>query len=353
MYLRALTLRNFRSYENAQFQFSPKINVIRGLNARGKTTLLEAIFFLMTGRSFRTAQPSALIRHGASFFQLEALFIKYGIEQNLRIYFNGKERKIFYNETSTHPLTLLGLLQGVIMYPEDIDVIKGPPAARRRVLNLQLAQSDPLYIHYLTRYEQAMRQRNALLRAQSNSAIESWEYEMGNAAAYIIGKRAGIVNELETLGKNYYAHICGGGEEFSLLYRPNGALEHSLEDLQALRNLFCEQYRKHRKKEMLLGLTLTGPHKDDMIISLEKKEARIFASEGQKRSCVAALRLGEWMQLKGASQEMPLMLIDDFGLSLDSFRRSSLLAHLESLEQLFISTIDKEKYSSEENSINL
>lgn len=351
--MRWLSLRNFRLYENAQFAFSPALNVIRGANARGKTTLLEAISFLMCGRSFRTAQTSALMRSGAAYFQIEALFVKYGIEQHLQIYCSSKERKISYNHTPTPALALFGLLQGVVMHPEDISSIKGAPALRRQLLNLQLAQSDPLYVHCLSRYEQAMRQRNALLRAGRVETIESWEYEMSRAAAYLILKRAEMVAELEVLGGEYYRLLCEGLETLSLLYKPHGASGFLNLDLETLQQRLYEQYRKHRKREMAFGTTLIGPQKDDFAIFLNEKEVRLFASEGQQRSAAAALRLAEWQRLEQVSKELPLMLIDDFGLSLDSVRRAALMNRLKGMQQIFITTTDQQALAENENSICL
>jgi DNA replication and repair protein RecF len=342
MFLRALYLHQFRLYEEALFEFSPKVNIIRGSNARGKTSLLEAIYFLMTGRSFRTAQLSDLIRHGAQFFYLEASFVKHGIEQKVRIYCNGKERKVTHNNSPCQSaIALLGLLQGAVIHPDDAAIVKGAPAARRHLLDLQLAQSDPLYVHHLTRYGRAMRQRNALLRAKSAAAIESWEYEMANAASYIIQQRARAVDHLQKHGKVLYSGICGGSENLSLRYKAHGIGDHPLTDLEALRSVYCDNYCKHRRREMDLGMTLTGPHKDDVMIVLDNKDARAFASEGQQRSCVVALRLAEWERLKGASQEVPLMLVDDLGMSLDNSRRSQLLGHFSALEQVFITTTEE------------
>lgn len=342
VYLQALHLRNFRLYENATFEFSPKFNVIRGPNARGKTTILEAIFFLMTGRSFRTAQVNDLIRQGASYFCIDASFIKHGIEQTLRIHYNGKEKKITYNSTNySSSLKLLGVLQGVVIHPDDVNVVKGAPGSRRQLLDLQLAQSDPLYVHHLTRYDRAMRQRNHLLRAKSVSTIESWEYEMSNAAAYIIQQRVKVVRDLELEGKELYHHICNGTENLSLVYKANGAGEHQVLSYEGLRQLFCDQYERHRRREMDLGATLTGPHKDDVLIALNDKEVRTFASEGQQRSCVIALRLAEWKWLSSASYEDPLMLVDDLGMSLDYKRRSSLLEYFSTLKQVFVTTTEE------------
>jgi DNA replication and repair protein RecF len=353
MYVHALLLRNFRLFEEAQFSFSPGLNVIQGANAQGKTSIIEALCFLMTGRSFRTAQTNALVRQGASHFYLEAEFVKYGISQLLKIHSNGRESKLTYNSSPISGKGLLGVLQGTVMHPDDVSAIKGPPALRRQILNMQLAQLDPLYVHYLTRYEQAMRQRNALLRAQRTDAIESWEYEMGNAAAYLVQKRASIISQLEHSGKGHYAEICRGAEEFSLLYKPHGLSSFEQAGQEEMCQLFCAQYRKQRKREMALGITLTGPHKDDFSILLGGQDTRLFASEGQQRSCIAALRLAEWTQLHEASKEMPLMLVDDFGIGLDSSRRSALAGHLQCAEQAFITATEPSGIPCETHTIKL
>lgn len=345
MHLRALYLHNFRSYEEGLFQFHPNVNIILGSNARGKTTLLEAIFFLMTGRSFRTSQASDMVRHGTSGFCLDALFVKHGIEQKLRISYSGKERKIIYNNTSYAALSdLLGLLPGAVIHPDDAAVIKGAPEIRRHLIDLQIAQADPLYVHHLTRYNRAMRQRNHLLRAKNAQTIENWEHEMANSAGYLVQQRIRAVSDLQREGQILHSTICGGKEELTLAYKTAAFSrnEHLIDaDLPKLRLIYSEHYRKQRQREMELGATITGPHKDDMLITLGGNEARFYASEGQQRSCVAALRLAEWERLKAASLELPLMLVDDVGMSLDSSRRERLFRHFTSLGQVFLTTTEE------------
>lgn len=354
MHLKTLYLQNFRLYQEAHFDAGCGINVIRGPNAQGKTSLLEAIYFLATGRSFRTSQLKDLIRHGATGFYLEAIFVKHGVEQQLRVYYSPTEKRILYNSTTYPSLnSLLGILQGVVIHPDDTAIVKGGPSARRHLLDVQLSQSDPLYIHHLTRYERAMDQRNHLLRTRNSVTIETWEYEMANAAAYVIQQRAQAVDHLGLEGDRHYRMISGGMEPFHLSYKANGAGEHSLEHLVPLRELYRDQYRRHRAREMDLGSTFTGPHKDDLTISLGGCEARAFGSEGQQRSCVIALRLAEWERLKASAQEQPLMLIDDLGISLDSGRRQHLLGHFENIQQVFVSTTEETELAKGEHSIVL
>ena len=181
MHLTRLYVRGFRNYEEAVLDCSPAVNVLYGDNAQGKTSLLEAIHLLMIGRSFRTTQTSELIRQGSEGFYIEAHFIRHGIEQKLRFGNNGQERRLYYNNTECLSLTsLLGVLPGVVITPDD-ELIKGPPYSRRLFLDLQISQTDPLYVHYLARYNKAMRQRNQLLRTRTLATIESWEEEDGHS----------------------------------------------------------------------------------------------------------------------------------------------------------------------------
>src|SRR5579885_1832498 len=157
----SLVLRNFRNYREAHVQFSPGVNLIHGRNAEGKTNLLEALYFLSTGRSFRTSRLDELILKGERFFFLEAVFIKDGIEQTLKVSFDGTSRHLQLNATVYRGfLHLLGLLPHILYTPEDTDLIRGGPNERRRFLDLHLAQIDPLYVHHWLRYNRAMKQRN-------------------------------------------------------------------------------------------------------------------------------------------------------------------------------------------------
>lgn len=348
MLLRKIYLHHFRCYSEASFEFSSGVNVICGPNAKGKTSLLEAIYLLMTGRSFRTSQNEDLIRIGASGFYLEAHFVKHEIEQILKMHWNGKERKIILNNTPCSSSGLFGILQGVVVTPDDVSLVKGAPSQRRHFLDMQIAQIDPLYVHHLLRYNRAIRQRNALLRSKNFSTLESWEHEMANSAAYLVRQRHQAIEELQAKGVEIYRVLSGEQDELQLNYKTGAPVSESVE---GLRKYYMEQFKKLRKREAELGCTLIGPQKDDVTIAIGQKEARFFASEGQQRSCVAALRLAEWMRLHSLADEMPLMLIDDVGMSLDSVRRERLMGYMETLGQVFLTSTHELSITSRHISI--
>jgi DNA replication and repair protein RecF len=339
MILRSLYLYHFRNYEEAYIEFGPHVNLIWGRNAQGKTTLLEAIHYLIIGRSFRTHQIQELVKQQHSSFYIEGTFLKHGVEQKLRISFDGKERKILYNHTPlSTTASLLGILQGVFMTPDDIQFIKGAPALRRQFLDLQIAQMDPLYVHHLTRYHRAMQQRNQLLKTKQLTTIASWEHEMSHSAAYITLKRSQAIQEIQQACQYHYSFLTEDNESVQFRYKTNQVEETSLAERQQYQ---LTQLQKYRLREIALGYTTTGPHKDDLLLTIEGQEARDFASEGQQRSCITALYLAAWHRLQRLGETIPLMLIDDIGISLDPFRRQRLLKKLKELGQTFLTTTDQ------------
>lgn len=339
MHILNLYLQNFRSYEEAYFEFSPSLNLIWGPNARGKTSLLEAIHFLMIGRSFRTQQYQDLIKQNQPGFYIESHFTKHGIDQRLRVAGHPTDRKMFHNSTSLTSLSsLLGLIQGVLLTPDDINLIKGSPLLRRQFLDIQIAQIDPLYVHHLTRYARAMRQRNHLLRAKTAVSIESWEFEMSLSAAYIVLQRHRTIQNLQKNSQAFYTRLTDEQAPLTLQYRTHPS---QITNVDELKLYFQKQYQKHRERERILGYTLSGPHKDDFVISLDHRDVRFFASEGQQRSCATALHFAEWQNLHLCGTEKPLFMIDDVGMSLDGTRRKRLIEQLTELGQVFLTTTDE------------
>jgi DNA replication and repair protein RecF len=338
MYLEQLYLRHFRNYSQAEMTFGPKINRIQGGNAQGKTNLLEAIYFLSTGRSFRTLHLTDLIQQGQSYFYVEAHLVREGIPQVIKASFDGQTRQLQYNDTSyTSFSNLLGLMPCVLYAPEDHALVGGAPAERRRFLDLHLAQIDPLYVHHLVRYFKAMKQRNQLLRQKSEATIETWESIMAHSAVYLIQKRAAAIEDLRKPVAQSMLEISEGTDILDLHYHPTFPLEQMQPDPGAF---FCKQFHKWRPREMHLKSTLIGPHRDDLSFTINGLPAKSFSSEGQKRCCLAALRLAEWQRLQGITGVPPLMSVDDFGIHLDEKREHLFKTQLQHLGQVFLSSPD-------------
>jgi DNA replication and repair protein RecF len=338
MQLRSLFLYNFRNYKEAFLSFSEKLNVICGENAQGKTNLLESVHFLITGRSFRTHHLTDLIRFEAEEFLIEAHFIKNNISQVLKISSNGEQRKMLHNATSLPTLSsLFGIVNGVILSPKDNELIKGAPAYRRQFLDIQISQTNPFYLYHLSRYGRALKQRNALLRKRQLHSIEIWEEELAKSAAYIVMERKKAALELETEATAIQKILSSKKDHLNLIYKCF-AFHRESTTLAEVTAFYLSQYAKARKKELDVRVTLVGPHKDDLHIFLNEKEARFFASEGQLRTAVTALKLAEWQRLKNITEEPPLFCIDDVGISLDAGRHEELFRFLSHLGQVFLTS---------------
>lgn len=326
MLLEKVILSGFRNYSREEIPFSPKMNCIQGNNAEGKSNLLEAIYLISTGKSFRTSHLPHLIKHDQTEFLIEAHFSKDSISHTLRISYGAHGRKVLYNQTSYSSfLPLLGILPCVLLAPEDLSIIMGSPSERRRFLDLHISQIDPMYIHHLGRYHKAMKQRNSLLKAKEISGLDPWEQIMAVSARYLIEKRLETLATLEPLIEKTISFLSEEQEAFTWKYEKSFRDEDLLED-----------WHKNRKKELLLGTTLIGPHRDDIHLYIEGQEVKIYCSEGQKRGCIAALRIAEWERFTTFFGSPPLFGIDDFGSHLDPKRAKLLKQIVKNLGQTFL-----------------
>ncbi len=327
MYLKSLYLKNFRNFSEKEVAFSPNLNVIWGENARGKTNLLEAISLVATGRPFRAARLSELIKEGESSFYIEAQVIQTRVEHSIRLFCDGKN-KLLRIDSNQYPSfsPLLGMLPWTLHAPSDSELVSGSPSLRRQFLNFHLAQIDPLYVHHLVRFTRAMKQRNFSLRSRKLDSLDCWEEMMALSADYLHKMRASALEEFR---------------EPILFYSQNLALNkeaHELRYIPSFSKTYLEGLHKSRGRDRELGMTSIGPHRDDLSFWVENRSARLFASEGQKKTVVSALRFAEWSRLAARLGCAPLVAVDDLGTPLDSVRQTQFLKCLKTLGQGFITT---------------
>lgn len=303
--------------------------MIVGRNAQGKTNLLEAISLVTTGRSFRTDRWNELVLEGQSFFFLEAEIIKDEVLHTVAISWQKQERKLRINTTEFKTFSpLLGAFPFIISVPDDTLLITDEPSVRRRFLNLHLAQKNPLYVHHFSRFWNAMQQRNSLLKAQKEEGIECWEEQMVHSAEFIDQERQNFLKNLHAPLSQKHDFLAVEKEQVEI------RLHTSYPTPQAL---YRQHLQKMRPKEKEVGATLYGPHRDDVIFSLQSKMAKMFASEGQKKTLVTALRLAQWEDLSRSMNDFPFLAIDDFGSALDGFRQESFKQMLTGMGQVFVS----------------
>ncbi|MBN1914552.1 MAG: DNA replication/repair protein RecF [Parachlamydiales bacterium] len=346
MQLQSLRLNNFRNYEEAFFVFSPKINVIKGNNAQGKTNLLEAIHLISTGRSFKTTCLKELIGNKNNFFLMEAVVISNNIEQTIRLYFDGEKKVLYHNDCVFPSFTpLLGIMPTVTQLPSDLSLITGTPSLRRKFLNIHIAQKDPLYLYHLGRYHRAIKQRNCLLKSKESKGFEVFEEEIARSGTYITQKRELLLQNLISPINEYLRLLTKNNETVQLGYLS------PLLSFKERTDEYFEALKKGRKKDMLLGGTQIGPHRDDFSITINEQPAKTYASEGQKRTLIFSLRMAEYEQLLNATGHSPLFCMDDMDIHLDKDRKKDMQNLLCQTGQIFITTPKEEPVFPQEFSV--
>lgn len=328
MHIQAIHLKHFRNVEEAWIEFCDGINWFSGPNASGKTNLLEALFYFVRASSFRTRHTRELIQESKENAFLEIFFVKCGVEQSLKLVINESEKFLFHNQTSyKSAIDLLGILQGVLIKIDDITLIGGPPPLRRSFIDLQLVQASPLYVHHLLRFQRALKQRNFCLKSKKLAAIESFEWEMARSSTFLWQERKALIEDLQGLSQQYFASLAGE-ESFSFKYEP-------------FAGDYLKLLQKNRSQELKLGYTKEGPHRDDIEFFIEGRSAKAFASEGQKRTALLALKLAEWRKLYNTVQEKPLCAIDEWQTNLDASRKKKLEDLFGAFGQIFMTTPER------------
>jgi DNA replication and repair protein RecF len=350
MILTELHLFQFRNLERVEWQPHPRANLILGANAQGKTNLLEAIFFLGTTKSLRAgSNPDDLIQH----HQLEAIVrgkvahqggqITRDLEAQLK---RGSPKRFLLNFKRLSPLSkIFGHLPVVLFTPDDLELVKAGPGARRLYLDLEISQASAAYLADLTRYQRALKQRNSALKsyAEGRGTLESvhaFDTELVKAGAAVLRFRREAVAELGPLVAEVQRRLAGKSETLTLRYvssvAPAG--QPLPKDEAEIRHQFELRLRERAREEQRRGSTLSGPHRDDLELLLDGRPARLFASQGQQRSIALSLKLAEVQFLDAKLGEAPVLLLDDVLSELDLERQAHLLSLLDERVQTFVSS---------------
>lgn len=331
MKVESLYVRHFRNLSDQTISFRNGLNEVVGDNAQGKTALLEALHVLILGGSFRTYQMRDIIQHERAGFFVEATVDMHGVRKTVSLSYDGARRAVMIDgQSQISSSQLLGTLLGVTATLEDQDLVFGPPAARRRFLDEQIAQIDPFYVTQLSRYARALSQRNRLLKMRDFRSIEAWEEQLARAGAYIVGQRRRTTDLLAPKVVTAYRSLFGEIDHplpLTMSYITQEPVGKSIEWYQ-------QQYRDRRDQEARAAVTLVGPHRDDIEWAIGNKPCRSVASLGQARSVALSLRCAEWNLLKERSGEVPLFLVDDVESALDPIRTSSFFEICQELGQV-------------------
>jgi DNA replication and repair protein RecF len=321
LYLKRLSLLQFKSYENQYFEFAPGLNLLAGRNGVGKTNVLDAVHYLCLTKSHFLPQDKQNVQHGHDFFRIEGVFqrgeqqlkvaCKYGQGQRKSLSCNGQA----YGSNAEH----IGLLPLIMLAPDDQSLITEGSELRRQFLDLLLSQSDPQYLQQLMRYNRLLDQRNALLKQYAGqmpdaALLETYDQAMAAPCAYLFAQRQAIAQTLHELFEADYRHLSQGQEQVRLEYR-SALQEQDWLDLQ----------RQARSKDCYLQRTTQGIHRDDLLLYLGDQPLKQYASQGQRKTAFVALKLAQYRLLASRCSHQPLLLLDDICDKLDARRVEQLL----------------------------
>ena len=331
MRLTHLQCRSFRCLRDIDFAPGPEINVIRGRNAQGKTSLLEAVLFAATSKSHRTTIESELANRDSEEFHilLEVTSSNRALTVETH-WWKGQKRIKINGAAQTRLSDLLGKVRVVLFAPEDIGLIKGGAAIRRRFMDMALSQLDPVYLAALQKYRDVLRQRNELLRGHrpDPDLLDVWDVQLAREGTELIRTRDGFIDELGELAATAYARVASG-ESLQLAYLPDVAADHLADVLGA-----------KREGDIRRKMTVHGPHRDEINVTIADAPARSHASQGQQKSAALAIRLAETALIHARVGEQPILLLDEVLAELDAQRAKNLFDAIPTGSQCFLTTTD-------------
>lgn len=331
MRIKKIRLKNFRNIENCEIDFADGVNLLYGNNAQGKTNVIESIYIFSRGKSFRARDDSDLIKFGEEGFNIYIDYESSLGEESLEYSLYNKERKRKKNGYKIKKVSeMIGSFRSVLFYPDDLSLVKEGPDKRRDFINVAVSQCDNSYIKNYSAYKKALENRNCLLKMINKgfrverAEIESWSQSVAEYASFIYLSRIKFIKKLEVYTKKFMKDISSGKEDIEIsLYSD---IEDYTEIREEVKNKYIEKLNNSLDSEIAAGVTLFGPHRDDLKIILNEKEARLFSSQGQQRSIVLSLKLAEGEVIREICGEYPVFLFDDVLSELDSERRKYILS---------------------------
>ncbi|MCC6145462.1 MAG: DNA replication/repair protein RecF [Candidatus Hydrogenedentes bacterium] len=332
MHLTHVQCRHFRCVDAIEFSPAPGRNIIRGANAQGKTSVLEAILYGATSRSHRTASEGELVQHGEPGFQvrLQAQRVDRSVQVEA-FWFDGSKRFKVNGVAQSRISDILGRIHLVFFSPEDVDLIKGAASVRRRFLDMELSQISPGDLAALQQYRQVLRQRNELLRTERPDAamLDIWDVQLTRHGVVLMEERASYLEELSRHATDMYGRIAGD-EPLSLRYEPDVKTPGELAAVLA----------KSQQTDIRRGATGRGPHRDDVSIEIHGRPARQYGSQGQQKSSALAIKLAELELVRGRIGEYPVLMLDEVLAELDDRRAHQLFEAIPEAVQVLTTTTE-------------
>ena len=326
-----IALNGFRNYEFETADFDPGTNVIYGANAQGKTNLLEAVYMLSGGKSFRTRFDKELIGFGYDSAEILADVVSHDREQTVRIILRqGLRKQITVNSVKKTSTELNGTLTAVLFSPDDLNLIKEGAAARRRLMDNAICQIRPRYAEYLTQFNKFYENKTRILKDWREKpslldTLDEFSDGMCRMSAQLIRYRASFAARLAEEAAPIHSDFSGAGEKLGIEYSTVSTVKDPTGPVKEIYYDLCEHQETHRKAELESQQCLSGAHKDDLIISINGKNARSFASQGQTRTAALSIKLAEREIYLTETGEYPILLLDDVLSELDPKRQEFVL----------------------------
>ena len=331
MRIRRIALSGFRNYDEEAVDFGPDVNVITGVNAQGKTNLLEAVYLLTGAHSFRTRFDRDLIGFGCDWATILADVDADGREQTIRLLFRrGQRRQVTVNGARKTSAELGGVMTAVLFSPDDLYLIKEGAAARRRLMDTAISQLRSGYASLLSDFNRLYENKTRILKDYREKprlldTLDEFSDGLARCSARLIRYRASFVERLAEQAAPIHREFSGGRETLSLAYRTVSTVTDPLGPVQEIYYEICEHQEQHRQAELDAGQCLTGAHKDDIEIAINDAPARTFASQGQTRTAALSIKLAEREIFKNETGEYPVLLLDDVLSELDAGRQEFVL----------------------------
>lgn len=340
MIIENLKIRNFRNYEDTYIQLQKGIHFITGKNGQGKTNLLESIYYLSCTKSHRTNDSKNVIRKNTPFFMLEANVLKNDRKFNVKCILNEEGKNLFFYHTPVKKVSdFIGTLNAVMFCPTDMNLFQSSPSVRRKFIDLELGKLSKTYTNTLNTYYKLLKERNAYLKKDSidESYIQIIDEQMMALQITIIKQRKKFVDDMIKNSVSFYTQLSNDKTKIHCHY--DSFVEYDEES--KMHEQMRLKYKNNWEKDKLYKVTSVGIHKDDFIFMMNDQEVVSYASQGQKRSIVLALKLGIVKSIYLISKTYPIVLLDDVFSELDADRREQLLNLLDDDMQIFIASTDK------------
>jgi len=349
MILNSLLLNNFRLYKDAKIDFSPSINYLIGGNGQGKTSLLEAIYFMCTTKNFKAASDTELLRFTSNFYSVEGFFSNI-TDDNVKIYYSNADNKRIYslnNKSVTRTSDIIGRFPIVLLTPQDHAITQGTPADRRKFFDSVISQAGSRYLMNLMEYAKILKNRSALLgtisfsqRTDLMEELDAWNEKLVLVGSEIIIARKNFVREFMPFFSDAFKSVTGRNDAagISYTYLGNGISDEIADS--RIQDKFHELLKIRRNDELKREVNLVGPHRDEFIFTLNSSPLRIFGSQGEHKTFQVALRFGQYFFLKDKLNRTPVILLDDVFGELEAKKASAISEHLNELGQTFVTMTD-------------